>query len=84
MRDGPAYDDEGGELVPSILSCRGCRHLRRHDFHYTFCAAQGGKPSYWSEGEAVVQLYHGAYPNDGCPFPTPTPLRRMNDGRSAR
>lgn len=71
-RNGPAYDTEGGILAPpGVLKCTGCTRLRRHDFHYFFCARDTGQPSYWTD-EPVYQLFSGPYPDADCPAKEPT------------
>lgn len=67
MREGPILTDENGELDTPYLSCRGCKHVRVHDFHYFFCADIDSGGDHYATGRAK-QIYGYPRPHPRCRF----------------
>lgn len=65
-REGPALYaiDGSGDLAPT---CRGCKHLRVHDFHYFYCTDLKGEKTYF--GDSWRRLYRYPTPDEECRFP---------------
>jgi hypothetical protein len=73
-REGPTLTNENGALDYQYPSCRGCKWLRVHDWHYFYCRDLGdkSKPDYtsvYSGGMRRIFTYPRPLPE--CRFQIP-------------